>query len=150
MLEIDRGFQDLDYYRLYLLRYLSQNHYDVEPNHPQIAANADLALDMFESARRYGASVPEAEEFAMSVLFINIGESEFDIVADIILEQFGDTMNVDYEPAAHYWTQLVLDNLPGLFDGFDRCEIGIDREELDAKRDVLIGRIVTFCEDNGL
>ena len=150
MSEINRGIQDLDYYRLYLLRYLSQNHYDVDPGHPQIVANSDRALDTYEEARRNGASVPEAEELALSVLFTNIGESEFDIVADILLEYFGDTLNVDYEPAAHYWARWVLDNVPHLFDGFDRMEIGIDREELDAKSDILIGRIVQFLEDNGL
>lgn len=150
MLQIDRGLQDLDYYRLYLLRYLSSNSYDVDPSHPQIAANADLALDTFENARRHGATVDAAEEAAIAVLFTNIGESEFDIVADILLEQFGDTADVDYEPAAQYWTRMVLDNNPHLFDGFDRCEIGIDRNELDSKRDILIGRIAQFMEDNGL
>ena len=40
--------------------------------------------------------------------------------------------------------------MPHLFDGFDRTQIGIDREELDAKRDILIGRITQFCEDHGL
>lgn len=150
MLHIDRGLQDLDYYRLYLLRYLSANRYEVDPSHPQIIANSDLALDTYENARRHGATVDAAEEAAISVLFTNIGESEFDIVADILLEQFGDTADVDYEPAAHYWTRMILDNIPHLFDGFDRCEIGIDRKELDSKRDILIGRIAQFMDDNGL
>ena len=99
MLQIIGGRFDLDYYRLYLLRYLSQNNFDIPTDHPQIAANADRALDTYEEARRHGASVPEADEKARAVLFTNIGESEFDIVADILLEQFGDTLNVDYEPA---------------------------------------------------
>lgn len=150
MLQIIGGRFDLDYYRLYLLRYLSQNNFDIPTDHPQIAANADRALDTYEEARRHGSSVPEADEKGRAVLFTNIGESEFDIVADILLEQFGDTLNVDYEPAAHYWARWVLDNMPHLFDGFDRTQVGIDREELDAKRDILIGRITQFCEDHGL
>lgn len=150
MLQIIGGRLDLDYYRLYLLRYLSQNKFDISTDHPQIASNADRALDTYEEARRHGASEPEADEQARAVLFTNIGESEFDIVADILLEQFGDTLNVDYEPAAHYWARWVLDNMPHLFDGFDRTQVGIDREELDAKRDILIGRITQFCEDHGL
>lgn len=150
MLQIIGGRFDLDYYRLYLLRYLSQNNFDISTDHLQIATNADRALDTYEEARRHGASVPEADEKARAVLFTNIGESEFDIVADILLEQFGDTLNVDYEPAAHYWARWVLDNMPHLFDGFDRTQVGIDREELDAKRDILIGRITQFCEDHGL
>lgn len=150
MLQIIGGHLDLDYYRLYLLRYLSQNNFDIPTDHPQIAANADRALDTYEEARRHGVGVPEADEKAHAVLFTNIGESEFDIVADILLEQFGDTLNVDYEPAAHYWARWVLNNMPHLFDGFDRTQVGIDREELDAKRDILIGRITQFCEDHGL
>ncbi|QCD38056.1 DUF1896 family protein [Muribaculaceae bacterium Isolate-105 (HZI)] len=150
MLQFTGGYYDLDYYRLYLLRYLSQNNFDIATDHPQIVANSDRALDTYEEARRNGASVPEAEELALSVLFTNIGESEFDIVADILLEYFGDTLNVDYEPAAHYWARWVIDNVPNLFDGFDRTQVGIDREELDEKRDILIGRITQFCVDNGL
>ena len=138
MLQFTGGYYDLDYYRLYLLRYLSQNNFDIATDHPQIVANSDRALDTYEEARRNGASVPEAEELALSVLFTNIGESEFDIVADILLEYFGDTLNVDYEPAAHYWARWVLDNVPHLFDGFDRTQVGIDREELDEKRDILM------------
>lgn len=150
MLQIIGGRYDLDYYRLYLLRYLSQNNFDISTDHPQIISNSDRALDTYEDARRRGASVPEAEEMALAALFTNIGESEFDIVADILLEHFGDTLNVDYEPAAHYWAQWVLDNIPRLFDGFDRTQVGIDRQELDEKRDILIGRITKFCEDHGL
>jgi len=42
MLQFTGGYYDLDYYRLYLLRYLSQNNFDIATDHPQIVANSVL------------------------------------------------------------------------------------------------------------
>ena len=36
-----------------------------------------------------------AEEEAIRVLFTNIGESEYNIVSELILENFGDTIDLD-------------------------------------------------------
>lgn len=150
MLEINRGLYDFNYYYLYLLQYLRSNKYEVENDHPQLQANSIAALDAFEDARRNGATVTMAEEEAIRVLFTNIGESEYNIVSELILENFGDTIDLDSTEAVEYWTNQVMTDIPELFDGFDRMAIGLDPLDLSIMENEIIGKIVIYLSDNGL
>lgn len=150
MLEINRGLFDFNYYYLYLLQYLISNKYEVENDHPQLQANSIAALDAFEEARRNGATVTMAEEEAIRVLFTNIGESEYNIVSEFILENFGDTIDLDCEEAVEYWTNQVMTDIPDLFEGFDRMAIGLDPLDLSIMENEIVGKIVIYLSDNGL
>lgn len=150
MLEINRGLYDFNYYYLYLLQYLRSNKYEVNNDHPQLQANSIAALDAFEDARRNGATVTMAEEEAIRVLFTNIGESEYNIVSELILENFGDTIDLDCEEAVEYWTNQVMTDIPNLFDGFDRMAIGLDPLDLSIMENEIVGKIVIYLSDNGL
>ena len=150
MLEINRGLTDFNYYYLYLLQYLRSNKYEVDNDHPQLPANSIAALDAFEEARRNGATVTMAEEEAIRVLFTNIGESEYNIVSELILENFGDTIDLDCEEAVEYWTNQVMTDIPDLFDGFDRMAIGLDPLDLSIMENEIVGKIVIYLSDNGL
>ncbi|WP_289395128.1 DUF1896 family protein [Muribaculum intestinale] len=150
MLEINRGLTDFNYYYLYLLQYLRSNKYEVDNDHPQLQANSIAALDAFEEARRNGATVTMAEEEAIRVLFTNIGESEYNIVSELILENFGDTIDLDCEEAVEYWTNQVMTDIPDLFDGFDRMAIGLDPLDLSIMENEIVGKIVIYLSDNGL
>ena len=145
-----RGLDDLNYFYFYLLNYLQVNRYQVEADHPQIIANSTVALDIFGEARRKGSDVTPAEEEAMSVLFTNIGESEYNIVTEILLENFRDTIDLDCEAAVEYWTPQIMTDIPDLFDGFDRMAIGVDPLDLDTMKNEIVGSIVTYLSDNGL
>lgn len=150
MLEINRGLYDFNYYYLYLLQYLRSNKYEVDNDHPQLQANSIAALDAFEEARRNGATVTMAEEEAIRVLFTNIGESEYNIVSELILENFGDTIDLDSTEAVEYWTNQVMTDIPDLFDGFDRMAIGLDPLDLSIMENEIVGKIVIYLSDNGL
>lgn len=150
MLELDRSLTDFNYYYFYLLQYLQLNKYQVDPDHPQIIANSIAALDAFENARRNGANVPMAEAEAISVLFSNIGESEYNTVSELILENFGDTIDLDSEIAVEYWTNQVMTDIPDLFDGVDPMAIGVDALDLELMETEIVGRIVIYLSDNGL
>lgn len=150
MLEINRGLYDFNYYYLYLLQYLRSNKYEVDNDHPQLQANSIAALDAFEDARRNGATVTMAEEEAIRVLFTNIGESEYNIVSELILENFGDTIDLDCEEAVEYWTNQVMTDIPDLFEGFDRMAIGLDPLDLSILENEIVGKIVIYLSDNGL
>lgn len=150
MLELDRSLTDFNYYYFYLLQYLQLNKYQVDPDHPQIISNSIAALDAFENARRNGANVPMAEAEAISVLFSNIGSSEYNTVSELILENFGDTIDLDSEVAVEYWTNLVMTDIPDLFDGVDRMAIGVDALDLELMETEIVGRIVIYLSDNGL
>ncbi|MEZ3560230.1 DUF1896 family protein [uncultured Duncaniella sp.] len=150
MLEINRGLYDFNYYYLYLLQYLRSNKYEVDNDHPQLQANSIAALDAFEEARRNGATVTMAEEEAIRVLFTNIGESEYNIVSELILENFGDTIDLDSTEAVEYWTNQVMTDIPDLFDGLDRMAIGLDPLDLSIMENEIVGKIVIYLSDNGL
>ena len=150
MLEINRGLYDFNYYYLYLLQYLRSNKYEIENDHPQLQANSIAALDAFEEARRNGATVTMAEEEAIRVLFTNIGESEYNIVSELILENFGDTIDLDSTEAVEYWTNQVMTDIPDLFEGFDRMAIGLDPLDLSIMENEIVGKIVIYLSDNGL
>jgi hypothetical protein len=150
MLEINRGLYDFNYYYLYLLQYLRSNKYEVDSDHPQLQANSIAALDAFEDARRNGATVTMAEEEAIRVLFTNIGESEYNIISELILENFGDTIDLDSTEAVEYWTNQVMTDIPDLFDGFDRMAIGLDPLDLSIMENEIVGKIVIYLSDNGL
>lgn len=150
MLEIDRSLTDFNYYYYYLLRYLQSNKYQVDPELPQIIANSIAAIEAMEEARRNGANVPMAEAEAINALFSNIGESEYDVVSRLILENFGDTIDLDTEAAVEYWTNQVMTDIPDLFDGVDRMAIGVDPLDLELMETEIVGRIVIYLTDNGL
>lgn len=150
MLELDRSLTDFNYYYFYLLQYLQLNKYQVDPDHPQIISNSIAALDAFENARRNGANVPMAEAEAISVLFSNIGASEYDTISELILENFGDTIDLDSEEAVEYWTNQVMTDIPDLFDGVDHMAIGVDALDLELMETEIVGRIVIYLSDNGL
>ena len=150
MLEINRSQYDFNYYYLYLLQYLRSNKYEVDNDHPQLQANSIAALDAFEDARRNGATVTMAEEEAIRVLFTNIGESEYNIISELILENFGDTIDLDSTEAVEYWTNQVMTDIPDLFDGFDRMAIGLDPLDLSIMENEIVGKIVIYLSDNGL
>lgn len=150
MLEINRGLYDFNYYYMYLLQYLRSNKYEVDSDHPQLQANSIAALDAFEDARRNGATVTMAEEEAIRVLFTNIGESEYNIVSQLILENFGDTIDLDSTEAVEYWTNQVMTDIPDLFDGLDRMAIGLDPLDLSIMENEIVGKIVIYLSDNGL
>lgn len=150
MLETDRSLNDFNYYYFYLLQYLRINKYEVENDHPQLQANSIAASEAFEEARRNGATVTMAEEEAIRVLFTNIGESEYNIVSELILENFGDTIDLDCEEAVEYWTNQVMADIPDLFDGFDHMAIGLDSLDLSIMENEIVGKIVIYLTDNGL
>lgn len=150
MLETDRSLNDFNYYYFYLLQYLRINKYEVDADHPQLQSNSIAALEAFEDARRNGSSVTAAEEEAIRVLFTNIGESEYNIVSELILENFGDTIDLDCSEAVEYWTNQVMTDIPDLFDGFDRMAIGLDPLDLSVMENEIVGKIVIYLTDNGL
>ncbi len=150
MLETDRSLNDFNYYYFYLLQYLRINKYEVDADHPQLQSNSIAALEAFEEARRNGKSIPAAEEEAIRVLFTNIGESEYNIVSELILENFGDTIDLDSTEAVEYWTNQVMVDIPDLFDSFDRMAIGLDPLDLSILENDIVGKIVIYLTDNGL
>ncbi|MDE7420432.1 MAG: DUF1896 family protein [Muribaculaceae bacterium] len=141
---------DLDYFMTRLLGYLIANKYIIDPETHQVIQNVTDAEDIFFEERRYGKTVTEALEIADEILFRNVGLSQYDVVTDLLMDNYSDTFGLDSEKAMEYWTVRVLTEIPDLFDDFDNTIIGIDQLELDTNYDALVGRIVIFMSDNGV
>ena len=60
--------KELDYYRLYLLKFLRDTDDPHKDDEEFISSQADLAAEEYENVRRDGASVALAQEAAMAVL----------------------------------------------------------------------------------
>lgn len=60
--------KELDYYRLYLLKFLRDTGNDLMNDEEFISSRADLAAEEYENIRRDGASVAVAQESAMTIL----------------------------------------------------------------------------------
>ena len=68
----------------------------------------------------------------------------------MILENFGDTIDLDSTEAVEYWTNQVMTDIPDLFDGLDRMAIGLDPLDLSIMENEIVGKIVIYLSDNGL
>ena len=60
--------KELDYYRLYLQKFLKETGNDLMNDEDFVSSRADLAAEEYENVRRDGASVALAQEAAMAVL----------------------------------------------------------------------------------
>lgn len=141
---------DLDYFMGRLLGDLVANKYILDPETHQVLQNVTDAENAFYEQRLAGKSVPEATEMADAILFRNVGLSQFDVVTDILMDNYSDNFELDTETAMEYWTIRVLTEVPDLFEEFDPTVIGIDQLELDTNLNAVVGRIVNFMSDNGV
>ena len=60
--------RELDYYRLYLQKFLKETGNDLMDDEEFLSSRANLAGEEYENVRRDGASVALAQEAAMAVL----------------------------------------------------------------------------------
>lgn len=141
---------DLDYFMGRLLGFLVTNKFILDPEPHQVIQNVLDAENAFYEQRLAGKLVPEALEIAEETLFQNVGLSQYDIVTEILMENYSDNFELDSEQAMEYWTIRVLTEIPDLFEEFDASVIGIDRLELDTNYNAVVGRIVNFISDNGV
>lgn len=141
---------DLDFFMRKLLGFLVTNKFMLDPDIHQVVQNVIDAENAFYEQRLAGKLVPEALEIAEDTLFQNVGLSQYDIVTEILMENYSDNFELDSEQAMEYWTIRVLTEIPDLFEGFDPSVIGIDRFELDTNYNAVVGRIVNFMSDNGI
>lgn len=141
---------DLDFFMRKLLGFLVTNKFILDPDTHQVVQNVIDAENAFYEQRLAGKLVPEALEIAEDTLFQNVGLSQYDIVTEILMENYSDNFELDSEQAMEYWTIRALTEIPDLFEEFDASVIGIDRHELDTNYNAVVGRIVNFMSDNGI
>ncbi len=99
---------DLDYFMGRLLGFLVTNKFILDPETHQVVQNVLDAENAFYEQRLAGKLVPEALEIAEETLFQNVGLSQYDIVTEILMENYSDNFELDSEQAMEYWTIRVF------------------------------------------
>ena len=141
---------DLDNFASRLFKYLQDHNFQGEINYDDILEQADRAYNTMYDSQLGGRGVTLSLEIANDVLFENVGESEYEVVAQILRDNFYDTIDLSIEEAVEYWTLRILDEIEDLFDECEKFKFGISTADVDINRDRMIGRIVTFFESYGL
>ncbi|MCM1337432.1 MAG: DUF1896 domain-containing protein [Candidatus Amulumruptor caecigallinarius] len=141
-----------DYFRDYFIRFIAESGYSLE-DFPttDIDARCEAAWDTFERDRRDGAPLHVAEENAIAVLVDRIGTPGVIYVTEVLLDNFAQLLEEDNERlSATVWAQTLVAEIPSLFDGVPSLETGVDPYSPDSSRQLVIGRIAQYLEDNGI
>lgn len=144
------AFPSLDKHVFTVLNYMQNHKFTTIPDYQEIELQADRAYDAWSEAIRNGHSVDQAAEISNHVLFENIGESEYEVIENILKSYFKDTVDLSEEQAVSYWVNQIFADIPDLFDNCEFLTYGISAADIDINRDAIIGRIKEYYESYGL
>lgn len=143
------AYPSLNKYVASIFNYMEEHKFSSAPDYAEMEQQADRALDAFYEARLNGHSVEEAIEISNQVLFENIGESEYEIVEDILRNYFKDTVDLS-DGWIDYWVNRILEDISDLFENCEILAYGVSAADIDINRDSIIGRITDYFTSNGL
>lgn len=140
--------KELSYYGLYLLRYLIGNHFPEADNADFIEARANQASDTYEQARLEGYPADGAQELAMSVLFKGLQYSKYDLLMEVLSNEFSDEIPEAEAPA---FAEKLLPLIEGVFSIYDLSDDSFAiSSEYDALYTELTGAVVLYLEGHGV
>lgn len=109
--------EELSFYFLYLKTYLTSYSF-AGVTDTFIHLRAELAEEAYENARRNGAEVDEAHAVSMAVLLDGFRYSDYEIIMDVLEEEFKDDVSEDMRPfmATHLQSISMVEDV---FDNYD-------------------------------
>ena len=143
-----RGY-DLDYYNLYLRRYLTVHHFPEADDDLLIAARAEAATDTYVESRLAGDEVFVSSEKAIARLLDGFEISPYDFVSGILADEFSDHISLD-ERSIEFWTYTLLEELQSEFKDVELSEEYLNTNEGVIFKLVISGRITEYFEEYGL
>ena len=139
---------DLGYYSLYLLRYLKGNRFPQADDSAFINARADRAAETYEQARRDGYPTDGAQELAMAVLTGGLGLSRWNVLEEVVANEFYDEVGDDVREA---FLEKVLPLMEGVFSIYDLSDDGFSQSaEYDDLYNELTGAVALYIEAYGV
>lgn len=141
--------EELSFYFLYLKNYLASYQF-VGITDTFIKARAELAEETYENARRNGAEVDEAHEMSMAALLDGFRYSDYEIIMDVLEEEFADEVSKELRPfmATHLQSLGIVEDV---FEGYDVQEnTFISSGKYDDLRCELTGVISIIFSEYGL
>lgn len=109
--------EEISFYFLYLKNYLESYRF-AGVTDAFIRTRAEAAEEAYESARREGAEVDKAHSVSMAVLLDGFRYSDYEIIMDVLEEEFKDDISVEMRPfMATYLQSLTM--VEDVFDSYD-------------------------------
>lgn len=140
--------KELSYYGLYLLSYLTGNHFPEADNPTFIEARANQASDTYEQARLEGYPADRAQELAMSVLLKGLHHSKYALLIEVILNEFSDEIPEAEAPA---FVEKLLPLIEGVFSIYDLSDDSFAiSPEYDTLYTELTGAVVLYLDEHGV
>lgn len=143
-----RGY-DLDYYNLYLCRYLTEHHFPEADDEILIAARAEAAANIYVESRLAGDEVFISSEKAMDCLLDGFEILPFEFVSGILADEYSDHISLD-ERSIEFWTVTLLQELESEFKDIELSGEFLDTNEGVIFKLVISGRIAEYFEEYGL
>lgn len=140
--------KELSYYSLYLLRYLTGNRFPEADNPAFIEERSNQASDTYEQARLEGYPADGAQELAMSVLLQGLHHSKYDLLMEVLSNEFSDEIPEAEAPA---FAEKLLPLIEGVFSIYDLSDDSfVLSPEYDALYTELTGAVVLYLEEHGV
>lgn len=140
--------KELSYYSLYLLRYLTGNRFSEADNPAFIEERANQASDTYEQARLEGYPADGAQELAMSVLLRGLHYSKYDLLMEVLSNEFSDEIPESEAPA---FAEQLLQPVDNVFSIYDLSDDSFAMSpEYDALYTELTGAVVLYIEEHGV
>lgn len=141
--------EELSFYYLYLKNYLESYKF-AGVTEAFMRTRAELAEETYENARRNGAEVDEAHEMSMAALLDGFRYSDYEIIMDVLVEEFYDEVSEDLRP----FMATYLQSLGMVEDVFENYEVQsntfVSSGKYDELRCELTGTISIILTENGL
>lgn len=131
----------LSYFQLRLLIFLKESHPDKINDREFIRQRSELAALAYSDSIQSGKSHIEAEELALAELFLGLHFSKYDILFEILSEEFADSVEEEKIP------QYALELLPLCEDVFAKYSLDdgfADTPEYEKLYTGLTGKIVAY------
>lgn len=141
--------EELSFYYLYLKNYLASYRFE-GVTETMMRTRAEKAEETYENARRNGAEVDEAHELSMAALLEGFRYSEYEIMMDVLEEDFKDDVSDDLRPFMATYL-LSFGMVEDVFDSYDiQANTFVSSATYDQLRCELTGTISIILTENGL
>ena len=145
----DGRVYDLDYYNLYLRRYLTEHHFPEADDEVLITLRAEAATDAYIESRLAGDEVIISSEKAIETLINGFEISPYELISSILADEFVDHIPVD-DRSLEFWTNTILEELEPEFTGLELSEEYLNTNEGVIFKLVIAGRIAEYFDEYGL
>ena len=139
---------ELSYYGLYLLNHLRENHFPQATDASFIQERADHAAEVYEQARHNELFADAAQELAMSALLRGLHLSKYNILHDVVDNEFSLEIPVEDQEAFVANLLPLVDNVYSIYDlTDDNFAQSPDYAQLYTE---LTGAVAFFIEAHGV